>query len=129
MFEYSRYFNKALDQVKALRDPYARKQETVEAGWYSILRHQIVNFGAADFRRPMDVIDGANDISIVCIYSILLGLIAERAPHCKMLALSNDMILVAGRPFAFVDTKANRVIVVKNIEKDIACITDDFVPE
>lgn len=129
MFEYSRYFNKALDQVKALRDPYARKQETVEAGWYSILQHQIVNIGAADFRRPMDVIDGANNISIVCIYNILLGLIAEHAPHCKVLALSNDMKLAASRPFVFLDTKVNRLIVVKNIEKDIAFITKEFVPD
>lgn len=72
-FNYKRYFNEALDQVKALRDPYARKQESVEAGWYSILQHQIVNIGAADFKRPMDVIDGTNEISIVCIYTLPWG--------------------------------------------------------
>lgn len=128
-FNYSRYFNKALDQVKALRDPYARKQESVDAGWHSILQHQIVNIGAADFRRPTDVIDGANAISIVCIYSILMGLIAERAPYCRVSALPNDVKLAASSPFVFVDTKTNRLIVVKNIEEDIALITKEFVPD
>lgn len=128
-FNYKRYFNKALDQVKALRDPYARKQESVEAGWYSILQHQIVNIGAADFKRPMDVIDGANEISIVCIYSIIMGLIAERASYCRVLALPNDVKLAASNPFVFVDTNTNRLVVVKNIEKDIALITEDFIPD
>lgn len=128
-FNYGRYFSKALNQVKALRDPYARKQETVDAGWYSILQNQIINIGAVDFRRPLEVIDGANKISIVCIYRILMGLIAERAPYCKVLALPNSGNLAASAPFVFVDTKANRLVVVKNIENDIALITEDYVPE
>lgn len=128
-FNYGRYFSKALNQVKALRDPYARKQETVDAGWYSILQNQIINIGAVDFRRPLEVIDGANKISIVCIYRILMGLIAERAPYCKVLALQNSGNLAASAPFVFVDTKTNRLVVVKNIENDIALITEDYVPE
>lgn len=128
-FDYQRYFGKALEMIKAIRDPYAKRQADVEFGWHTILQNQIVNIGAADFRRPTDVIDSANDISIVCIYNILIGLIAERARYCQVLALSGDTKAAAKRPFIAIDTKANRLIVVKNIEQDIALITGEYIPE
>ena len=128
-FDYQRYFDKALEMIKAIRDPYAKRQADVEFGWDKILQNQIVNIGAADFRRPTDVIDRANDISIVCIYNILIGLIAQRAKYCQVLALPGDTKAAAKRPFIVIDTKANRLIVVKNIERDITLITDEFIPE
>lgn len=128
-FDYSRCFNRALEQIKALRNPYARKQETVDFGWYTILQHQIVNIGAADFRRPIDVIDKANEISILCIYNIIFELIAQRAKYCKILIMSNDGQMVASEPFIFIDTQADRLVIVKNIEKDIALITEDYIPD
>lgn len=128
-FDYQRYFGKALDMIKAIRDPYAKRQEDIEFGWHTILQNQIVNIGAADFKRPTDVIDNANDISIVCIYNILIGLIAERAKYCQVLALPRDIKAAAKRPFIAIDTKANRLIVVKNIEQDIALITEEYIPE
>lgn len=128
-FDYQRYFGKALEMIKAIRDPYATRQADVEFGWDKVLQKQIVNIGAADFRRPTDVIDSASDISIVCIYNILIGLIAERAKYCRVLALPTDTKVAAKRPFIAIDTKANRLIVVKNIEQDIALITEKYIPE
>lgn len=129
LFDYQHYFSKALARIKDLRDPYANRPES-EANWNSLLQQQVVNIGAADFTRPMDVIDMANSISIVCIYNILVSLITERASYCKILAFTkNDLQTVARTPFVFVDTKSNRLVVVKNIEKDIALITRDYVPQ
>ena len=129
LFDYQLFFSKALARIKDLRDPYTNRPES-EAIWNSILQQQVVNIGAADFTRPMDVIDMANSISIVCIYNILVSLIAERASYCKILAFTkNDIQTVAHTPFVFVDTKVNRLVVVKNIEKDIALITKDYVPK
>lgn len=128
-FDYQRYFGKALEMIKAIRDPYATRHADVEFGWDKVLQKQIVNIGAADFRRPTDVIDSASDISIVCIYNILIGLIAERAKYCRVLALPADTKVAAKRPFIAIDTKANRLIVVKNIEQDIALITEKYIPE
>lgn len=128
-FDYQRYFGKALEMIKAIRDPYAKRQADIDFGWHTILQKKIVNIGAADFRRPTDVIDSANDISIVCIYNILIGLIAERAKYCQVLVLPGDIKMAAKRPFIAIDTKANRLIVVKNIEQDIALITEKYVPE
>ena len=128
-FDYQRYFGKALEMIQAIRDPYATRQADVEFGWDKVLQKQIVNIGAADFRRPTDVIDSASDISIVCIYNILIGLIAERAKYCRVLALPTDTKVAAKRPFIAIDTKANRLIVVKNIEQDIALITEKYIPE
>lgn len=129
LFNYESYFSKAFHRIKDLRDPYARRQELMENNRDSLLQQQIVNIGAADFMRPMDTIDLANAISIVCIYSILIGLITERTSHCKIITLPNDVQMAARYPFVFVDTKANRLIVVKNIEKDIALITKDYIPK
>lgn len=129
LFDYQLFFSKALARIKDLRDPYTNRPES-EAIWNSILQQQVVNIGAADFTRPMDVIDMANSISIVCIYNILVSLIAERASYCKILAFTkNDIQTVARTPFVFVDTKGKRLVVVKNIEKDIALITKDYVPK
>lgn len=115
--------------IKAIRDPYAKRRADIEFGWHTVLQNQIVNVGAADFRRPTDVIDSANDISIVCIYNILIGLIADRAKYCQVLALPGDTRVAAKRPFIAIDTKANRLIVVKNIEQDIALITEEYIPK
>lgn len=128
-FDYQRYFGKALEMIKAIRDPYAQRRADIEFGWHTVLQNQIVNVGAADFRKPTDVIDSANDISIVCIYNILIGLIADRAKYCQVLALPGDTRVVAKRPFIAIDTKANRLIVVKNIEQDIALITEEYIPK
>ena len=128
-FDYQRYFGKALEMIKTIRDPNATRQADVEFGWDKILQKQIVNIGAADFKRPTDVIDSANDISIVCLYNILIGLIAERAKYCQVLALPGDNKVAAKRPFIAIDTKANRLIIVKNIEQDIALITEEYIPE
>jgi len=128
-FDYQHVFCKALARIKELRDPNARKQKSFDTEWHSIMQQQVVNIGAADFARPMDTIDMANAISIACIYNILFGLIAERAPYCKILAFTKtDLKTVAHSPFIFVDTQANRLVVVKNIENDIALITKEYVP-
>ena len=128
-FDYQHVFCKALARIKELRDPNARKQKSFDSEWHSIIQQQVVNIGAADFARPMDTIDMANAISIASIYNILFGLIAERAPYCKILAFTKtDLKTVAHSPFIFVDTQANRLVVVKNIENDIALITKEYVP-
>ena len=129
LMNYQPYFDTALTKIKALRSPHARKRESLDFGWYAVLQNQIVNIGGADFRRPISIIAEANRITKSCILDILTQLILDYAPNCKLFSDNNTSNETITDKLVFIDISSNCLIVVKDIEQDIALITEDYIPE
>lgn len=122
--DYQSYFDTALNKIKSIRNPHARQRESLDLGWYTILQNQIVNIGGSDFRHPIGIIAEANRITKECILKLLSNLIINHAPNCTVVSPPNSNSMLV-----FKDTTCNTLTAIKDIEPDIALITEDFFPE
>lgn len=127
--DYNLLFNTALDEVMMIRNPHAVHQESLKLGSQLLNQQQIINIGGEEFDDYQSIILGARETTKRCIYNIVAQLIAEKAPHCKIIVLSKDRVGMVRLPFVFVDTKTNCLLALREMEKGLRWQTDDYVPE
>lgn len=128
-FDYSYYFNVALDEVMMIRNPHAIDKESINLGGQRLNKQQIINIGGDEFDNYQSIILGARESTKRCIYNIVAHLITECAPYCKIVVLSKDRVGMVRLPFVFIDTKTNCLMVIREIEKGLRWQTDDYVPD
>lgn len=107
--EYGALFKGALQAIKNIRAPHTKKLSDIDSVWEKVKEQQLFDFGDVNFEKHSNVISFANNISLRCLYKIIIHIIK-----------SNDLPLssVKDKPrdiqgmkmhFAFKDNNTNEI--------------------
>lgn len=127
-FNYNKFFEMAIDQIKQLRSPHATSLTHQTLGWHIIQSQAITNIGGDEYDRYAQIIPTTRAITHNCVLNILWQLLSERAPQCKLIPPKSEQLNNSGIHFAFVDSENHYLVIVTDKEPDILCVADDHVP-
>lgn len=76
-FNYDFIFDQALEKIKSIRDPRAKRPETVDLRWNDVQNQVIFNFVNHNLEKYYYVASRANVISISCLNAIIIQLMKK----------------------------------------------------
>lgn len=116
-FNYKSMFSQALQKIKNIRNPHAKKAGDDELRWEDVERQVIFDFGADELEEYSNTIKCANEISVSCLNAIIVYLAKEHYGK-HIISINTENLCEINNPrFAIADTDSKVLYVFRDIEK------------
>ena len=131
VFNYSGLFEQALSRIKSIRAPRADRLEVKDLQWDIVQEQALFNFGGEDFEKSVTVYNGANNISVSCLYFMIEQLFKEYNCSAESVTVdsSKDERVLGRVRFAFKDSFTNTLLLFKDIESSSCWKKKDGEPD
>lgn len=108
--EYGALFKGALQAIKNVRAPHTKKLSDIDSVWEKVKEQQLFDFGDANFEKHSNVISFANNISLQCLYQIIIQII--RSKNLPLSSVKDKPRDIQGMKmhFAFKDNNTNEIL-------------------
>ena len=116
-FNYSVFFDQALQRIKAVRNPNSDIPEKMDLGWDIVSRNQLFNFVGNDFLKIKNVTEYAQKISLSCLGAIVQNLFREYNLDMTPVTVKVQEDRRSPIAFSFVDRTNKLLLLFKEIEE------------
>lgn len=115
-FDYSIYFNQAIQAIRNVRSPRADRADNDELQWSKVIKQDLFDFGLRDVLPLYTVVNEARRISVSCLCATIMTLAKEF--YGKTVELINEELCKRGEPcFTIIDRESKELFIFKQIEE------------
>lgn len=109
-FDYNLYFGNALQQIKHIRAPHAKQADVDDFNWNIVKQQELFDFGDSNFYKHANVVSHARNISLRCLYQIIMQLSKEYGVHFDVIPVIPETDKRLNVRFTLKDTKAKELL-------------------
>ncbi len=116
MFDYELFWNKALSQIKSVREPRATRADLKDLKWNEVENEVLFEYMNKDLQKYYEVAQYANNISFSCLCNIIVCLLDEYEANYKVVYVNNPLETSCPE-MCLIDSDTKSLLVFRKIEE------------
>lgn len=114
-FNYSILFNKALQKIKNVRNPHAKRADQEDLKWNIVEKQAIFDFGGNELYAYNNIVNEANNISVSCLSAIIIYLAKIYEKDVKLIE-ERQLGKIDNPRFAIYEVQSKVLYIFRDIE-------------